>query len=498
MAVAKSGGAYWERTGVVIGTEQTWLGWVRPDLFAPNNDYRTVLAQDGGEVNWLGVYQDTAGGIATANLWVNSFDGPIVEGPALALDEYLFLAVVRSGDGSSWKLAWRWEGDPSLNTATGTEPDGPTTIGQILKIGAEHGGNAPLAGGYAHWRVIPAALSDSQILAESASPVALQTAWADWPLEDVDSDEDDISGNNRPLTLLGLDTGAHTNTTGPDITIPGGDGTAQPAPIAVITSTPAAALAVGATTTPAAVAAAAALPGPAPAGGATAAGAVVIAPATLPEASLTAGAVAQPAPTSASATLPAAITAAGGTTQPDPIASAATLPPAELPAGSTAAPNPVTGAVTLPEATGTGGASDTATPGPLAAPVTLPAAGASGAAATTPDPISAATTLPPALASGGQNAAVTPGPVAAALAVLAAAASAGAGPSTLLAGASIPAATTPTGAGVTPAAVALAVLLPQATAGDLTPAPEVADAGTWQEPAPRTFREHIGRSWREP
>lgn len=223
MAVAKTPGAYWERTGAPNGADQTWLGWFRPDAFAPNGDYRVALAQDAGANNWMGIYLDAAAGVTTANFWSNNLTVPIIAGPVLDLGEWICMAVRRTAT-TSWTLLWRWEGDAAMQSASGV---GTGTVGTVLKIGAEHNGGGSLQGGFGFWRVFQSALTDQQILDESAAMAALLTEWADWPIADISNDADDISGNSRPLTFT-VAGGGQTNTTGPSIALPAGpsEGTA--------------------------------------------------------------------------------------------------------------------------------------------------------------------------------------------------------------------------------------------------------------------------------
>jgi hypothetical protein len=213
MAVSKTGNSFWSRSGASNATSQTWMGWFRPDNLPANNDFRAVFAQDGGTNNWMGAYIETANNVTFISLWSNNQNNAVVDGPTVTVSTWIFLAAVRSGTGTSWKFAWRLENESALTTATGT---GSGTIGTNFRIGAENAGGLPQNGGYAYWRIYASALTDQQILEQSALTAASITVWADWPIDTTSNDTNDISGNNRPLTF----TGSQSNTTGPTIALP--------------------------------------------------------------------------------------------------------------------------------------------------------------------------------------------------------------------------------------------------------------------------------------
>lgn len=96
----------------------------------------------------------------------------------------------------------------SGTVSTGT-PGGITLGGRDTSDATES-----LLGTLAYWRVFASELTQAQIEAEWASPVAVLSAWADWPLG---SDLNDISGNARHLSA---GTTPVDWVTGPDL--PGG------------------------------------------------------------------------------------------------------------------------------------------------------------------------------------------------------------------------------------------------------------------------------------
>lgn len=124
---------------------------------------------------------------------------PVVIGPTLVADQWVFAALVVSG--TSWTLYWRRETDAVLSTATGTGTPG-TNTDQMAWGCAPDDLNA-YDGGIAYGRLFATALSSADLLAESSSTTAVAAEWADWPMADATTVLDDVSGNARQLTSTG-------------------------------------------------------------------------------------------------------------------------------------------------------------------------------------------------------------------------------------------------------------------------------------------------------
>lgn len=139
---------------------------------------------------------------------------PVVDGPTLTADQWIYAAMVVSG--TSFTLRWRLEGEAALSSASGTGTPGTNT--NHMAWGSAPDDNNAYDGGIAFGRLFASALSEADLLAESISDVAVATEWADWPMATAATVLDDISGNSRPLTSTG---NTPTDTTGPTIASPG-------------------------------------------------------------------------------------------------------------------------------------------------------------------------------------------------------------------------------------------------------------------------------------
>lgn len=205
--------AHYTRAGAPNGTDQTWCGWIRPDAAPPTSGYRTVISQDAGaeDVDWFSLNFDDTDGL---ELYVNNRATPITtSGPVPTLGAWFFVGVVRSG--TTWTFYWRAQDWELLEDETGT---GSGDIGTNLRIGSEFvvENAKTFEGGDSYWRVFETALTEAQLYAESESSVAIVAEWADWPIDDVVTQTDDISGNNHPLTA-DAGNGSFTDTTGPQV-----------------------------------------------------------------------------------------------------------------------------------------------------------------------------------------------------------------------------------------------------------------------------------------
>lgn len=171
-------------------TGLTILGWwrVRVDRVDYSAYYRTSTA--GSTIHTVETHATGLG----VNVFTGS--GEIVDTYVNTVDEWVGIAVVDDGSGTVTHHVRPLGGvtnSKSGTIATGT-PDQLCLGGRSQSDATEwFNGNA------AHVRVFAAALSQTEIEAEWASPTTVLTAWADFPL--VDSLQDS-SGNSRHLTAV--------------------------------------------------------------------------------------------------------------------------------------------------------------------------------------------------------------------------------------------------------------------------------------------------------
>jgi hypothetical protein len=170
----------------------TILGWwrVRVDTNDFATYYRTSGSGGSGTIHTVASFNTGLG----VSLFTT--DGEVAGVYANAVDEWVAIAVVDPGTATT-AVYVRPAGGSTLTASghTGTGTPGHLSIGGR---GASDP-NETLNGAAAHVRVFADALTQAEIEAEWASPTAVLTAWADWPLISAD-DLTDHSGNGRDLT----------------------------------------------------------------------------------------------------------------------------------------------------------------------------------------------------------------------------------------------------------------------------------------------------------
>lgn len=190
---------------------QTVCGWVRTSRVPSVFNAFWVFQNDDGFYS-LRFFNDAG----SARLIVNTNDSNRVNGPVMALDTWVFFGLVRSG--TSLTFRYRLEGQSTLTTASGTVLGDIDGANPLMRIGAASGTAATgLDGAVAYFRTFSAALTETQLLDESASTAAVATEWADWPLADTATMVNDVSGNGRNLNEE--ESGAVANAANPDISL---------------------------------------------------------------------------------------------------------------------------------------------------------------------------------------------------------------------------------------------------------------------------------------
>lgn len=212
MAVDLTPDAYWSRATTGLTLPVSFCGWVRFDTTPAV--YRVAL------------YHGT-GSYTNCLAWVRLANGTLraehagYTGPATAVLSnstwYFFASTINTGT-NNFRVYWRAEGQTSLLSAQGTWSG--TFAQDTLRWGIAPGtgsGNGH-DGQLAYCRAFTGVLAEADLLAESASPTAIATEWADWPFADAATSTTDASGNSRTLTFTAA-SGSQADATGPNISL---------------------------------------------------------------------------------------------------------------------------------------------------------------------------------------------------------------------------------------------------------------------------------------
>jgi hypothetical protein len=215
VAVDLAEGSIFSIAGAGLVMPFTVCGWVRPDVAADTGapPYRSVWYLGNASYgNYIALFLNDDPALVADDAAAPSEK---LIGPTVTIGDWYFFAIVAEAGASQFELFWRSEGETSLATTSATW-SGTLAVNTLRWGGAPGEATAScFDGAVAYGRMFTSALTQAQLLDESASATAIQTEWADWPFTDTATSTTDASGNGRTLTL----TGSQSNTTGPDISL---------------------------------------------------------------------------------------------------------------------------------------------------------------------------------------------------------------------------------------------------------------------------------------
>lgn len=166
----------------------TLLGWVR--LRVDRDDFQTLgRVSSGGST--VATWATDIDGTSGPNYFTGG--GEVRNSTGLAVDAWRKVAIACTGTTGK---AYAQVPGGATELDSGTVSSG---VGDLLALGGRGAADTSewLNGTLAYVRVFASELTQTQIEAEWASPVAVAPAWADWPLT---ADLLDVSGNGRHLT----------------------------------------------------------------------------------------------------------------------------------------------------------------------------------------------------------------------------------------------------------------------------------------------------------
>lgn len=183
--------------------------------------YRTLFVHAGNSYgSFVGIFRNSAGQISIGG----GTGSDKALSSALSNGTWYFIGVVAATGTNNFLLYWRAAGTPTLSSVAGTR-DGSFLNEQLVWCGGPNSATPGLGedaahchdGAIAYGRVFSGALTQAQLLSESASTVALQTEYADWAFASTANSTTDSSGSGNTLTTAG--TGSQANDTNPNISI---------------------------------------------------------------------------------------------------------------------------------------------------------------------------------------------------------------------------------------------------------------------------------------
>src|SRR5690554_3485666 len=210
MPIELESNAFYQITDSPLGFTMpfTVLGWVRR---TQDNDVLGTIFYVGNNSGGMQF------GIFDGDGVLDVSSGIVETGPIGT--EWRFVAAIVDTGSNNMIMYTRREGEDTFDVESGTWVNDIAFL--RVRLGSFGNSNdITWPGSLAYWRIFDTDLTEEQIMAESMATTSIQTAWADWPLQNLGNHTDDVSGNDRHLTTF-PESGDFHNTSGPIIEITG-------------------------------------------------------------------------------------------------------------------------------------------------------------------------------------------------------------------------------------------------------------------------------------